>query len=553
MRSAATRHALAAVVLLASARPASAQMALSDSIRIGINRVFATWTDAEGPGCALGVSRDGTLVFQNGYGMANLETGAPITPATIFHVASISKQFTAAAMLLLEKDGSLSLDDDARKYLPELPDYGHRITIRHLLTHTSGLRDQWDLLAMARGRFDENRITEADVLEIVPRQQALNFVPGTEYLYSNTGFTLAGTIVRRVSGGPLRAFAQQRVFGPLGMTQSHFHDDYTMLVKGRAAAYARGGDGPWHVSIPNFDTYGATSLYTTVGDLLKWTANATTPVVGDAEMTQRMWTSATLANGDTSGYGLGITREVYRGATVVGHGGADAGYRAHIATFPAQRLSIAVLCNAASAVPSALMRGVADVMLRDQLAPVSEPVRALVTPSAKALARMAAVWVDSVTGAPTFITRRGDSLVVGRVTGPALVALSDTTFWVTGQPVEFMVTPNGLVRRTLSWPTRTPTVLTRRAIAQSSRAALEQLAGSYYSEELGATYVVTATDSTIRLNTRWAIERELRPAYGDTFIGDFQVAFTRGRNAAVNGMLMSSGRVRNVRFVKSTR
>ena len=553
MRSAAARNALAAIVLLASARPASAQMALSDSIRIGINRVFATWTDAEGPGCALGVSRDGNVVFQNGYGMANLETGAPITPATIFHVASLSKQFTGAAMLLLQKDGTLSLDDDVRTYLPELPDYGHRITIRHLLTHTSGLRDQWDLLSMARGRFDENRITEADVLEIVPRQQALNFVPGTDYVYSNTGFTLAGTIVRRVSGLSLRAFAQQRIFGPLGMTQSHFHDDYTMLVKGRAAAYARGADGQWHVSIPNYDTYGATSLYTTVGDLLKWTANATTPVVGDAEMTQRLWTSATLANGDTSGYGLGIAREVYRGATVMGHGGADAGYRAQIATFPAQRLSIAVLCNAASAVPATLMREVADVMLRDQLAAVPEPVRALVTPSAEALARMAAVWVDSATGAPTFITRHGDSLVLGRVTGPALVALSDTTFQVTGQPVEFTVTPNGLVRRTLSWPTRTPTVLARRATARPSRAALEQLAGRYYSEELGATYVVTATDSSILINTRWARERELRPAYGDTFIGPFQIAFTRGRAAAVNGMLMSSPRVRNVRFVKAAR
>ena len=154
MRSAAARNALAAIVLLASARPASAQMVLSDSIRIGINRVFATWTDAEGPGCALGVSRDGEVVFQNGYGMANLETGAPITPATIFHVASLSKQFTGAAMLLLQQDGTLSLDDDVRTYLPELPDYGHRITIRHLLTHTSGLRDQWDLLSMARGRFD---------------------------------------------------------------------------------------------------------------------------------------------------------------------------------------------------------------------------------------------------------------------------------------------------------------------------------------------------------------------------------------------------------------
>lgn len=546
--------AVGAALLSVSASSASAQPALSDSLRIGINRVFATWSDAEGPGCALGVSREGKIVFQNGYGMANLETGAPITPATIFHVASISKQFTAAAILLLVKDGKLSLDDDVRKYLPELPDYGHRITIRHLLTHTSGLRDQWNLLSMARGRFEENRITEADVLEIVPRQKALNFVPGTEYLYSNTGFTLAGTIVRRVSGTSLRAFAQERIFAPLGMTQSHFHDDYTMLVKGRSSAYARGADRLWHVSIPNFDTYGATSLYTTVGDLLRWTANAATPTVGDADMIRQMWTSATLANGDTTGYGLGITSEVYRGATLIGHGGADAGYRAHLATFPEHGLSIAVACNAASAVPSALMRGVADVMLRDKLAPVPEPVRAAVKPTTETLSRVAGVWVDSVTGAPTFITRRGDSLVVGRVNGPALVALSETRFQVTGQPVEITLTPGGaLMRRTLSWPTRTPVMLTRRELALPSRAAFDRLAGSYYSEELGATYNVTATDSTLVFKTRWAEAQELRPAYGETFVGEFLITFTRDRNATVNGMLMSSGRVRNVRFVRVAR
>jgi CubicO group peptidase (beta-lactamase class C family) len=548
------RTALAATALLTiSARAASAQTVIADSVRIGINRVFATWTDADGLGCALGVSRNGRVLFQNGYGMANLETGTPITPATIFHVASISKQFTAASALLLEKDGKLSLDDEVRKHLPELPDYGHRITLRHLLTHTSGMRDQWDLLAMARGRFEEDRITENDVLDIVPRQKALNFAPGTEYLYSNTGFTLAGTIVRRVSGTSLRDFAQARIFAPLGMTHTHFHDDYTMLVKGRASAYVRGDDGRWHVSIPNFDTYGATSLFTTVGDLLKWTANASTPVVGDAEMMRRMATSAVLANGDTSGYGLGLTREVYRGATVIGHGGADAGYRAHIATFPEHKLSIAVMCNAGNAVPAALMRGVADVVLRDSLTPAPEPARALVTPSEATLARMAGVWVDSVTGAPTFITRRGNALLLGRTSGPALVPLTETRFAVTGQPVEFSLTTTGLQRRTTSWPTRTPVQLMRREVAKPTRAALDRLTGTYYSEELGATYVVTATDSSVTLKTRWAEPMEFLPAYGDTFVGFFQVAFTRGRNGAVDGMRMSSGRSRDVRFVKTVR
>src|SRR5262245_1365974 len=212
--------------------------------------------------------------------MANLETDTPVRPSSIFHAASVSKQFTATAIMLLAHDGKLSVDDNIRKYLPEIPDYGTTITIRHLLTHTSGLRDQWELLAFARGRFEEDRITEADVLDIVSRQAALNFKPGAEYLYSNTGFTLLGVIVRRVSGKSLRDFADERIFKPLGMTSTHFHDDYTMVVPGRTSAYApRGGSAPatgaarWRVSIPNYDTYGATSLIPTVGEMVRWGAH----------------------------------------------------------------------------------------------------------------------------------------------------------------------------------------------------------------------------------------------------------------------------------------
>src|SRR5437868_13381526 len=184
-----------------------------------VDKVFDAWRTTDSPGCALGVSRNGHVVYERGYGMANLETGTPITPTSIFHVAAVSKQFTAMAIMLLAHDGKLSIDDDIRKYLPEIRDYGTPITIRHLLTHTSGLRDQWELIALARGRFEEDRITEADVMDIVPRQKALNFAPGAEYVYSNTGFTLLGVIVKRVSGLSLREFADSRIFRPLGMTR----------------------------------------------------------------------------------------------------------------------------------------------------------------------------------------------------------------------------------------------------------------------------------------------------------------------------------------------
>lgn len=540
---------IALPAMLSATSVSSAQTGpLSDSTRAAVNRVFAG-TANDAPGCAVGVSRDGRTIFENGYGMANLETGTPITPASIFHVASVSKQFTAMAVMLLAREGKLSLDDDIRRHLPEIPDYGHRITIRHLLTHTSGLRDQWDLLAMARGRFQENRITEADVLEIVPRQKSLNFVPGTEYLYSNTGYTLAGTIVRRVSGTSLREFADERIFRPLGMQHTHFHDDYTMLVPGRTSAYVRGADGRWHVSIPNFDTYGATSLFSTVGDLLKWEANFATHVVGDEETLRALNTSATLNDGDTTGYGLGRATERYRGAWLVGHSGSDAGYRAYLGQFPEHRLAVAVLCNRPSN-PANFARQVAEVFIGGRLeAEAAEPNRVAVP--VDQLRSLAGVYVDERTERIVFVRFAGNTLHLGRTAGPALVPHGQGRFHVDGALATEYEFRGGdtLLQHRRSWPQTTSGPLVRRAPSNPSPDQLRAYAGTYHSDELGATYTVVATDSTLVLETRGGTDRTVTPAFGDTFVGGFTVTFTRSRNR-IAGMSISSGRVRRVEFAK---
>ena len=523
---------------------------LPDSTRIALNRVFAGWTSTTGPGCAAGVSRNGETVFQNAYGMANLEHDVPITPASIFHVASVSKQFTAMAILLLQADGKLSLGDDIRKHLPEIPDYGHQITIRHLLTHTSGLRDQWDLLIMARGgRFEEDRITEGDVLEIVARQKGLNFVPGAEYLYSNTGYTLAGTIVRRVSGKSLRAFAEERIFRPLGMADTHFHDDYTMVVPGRAAGYAPAGAGAWRVSLPNYDTYGATSLFTTVGDLLRWEHNKLAPKVGTPEILGEMAGSAVLANGDTSGYGLGLGVGYYRGARVVSHGGADAGYRTWSGLLPEHNLALTVLCNAASANPGALVNGMIDVLLAGKLAAAPAPIRAIVTLTAEQLARYAGVYEHPLTGQPQVVTLRRDTLILGRYQGAPLRPRTETMFRAGQTEYEFLA--DGSMKQSfLSWPPRTAVVYRKVAPAPStlSRTELAPYTGSFSSPELGVTYDVTVVNDTLlSLTTRWGVERRVRLEHGDVFVGDYLLQFTRKRGK-IDGLLMSTGRVRRVRF-----
>lgn len=543
-----TLVALAACALTSAAR--AQRGAPADTTTRVVDRVFDAWRTTDSPGCALGVARNGRVVYERGYGMANLETGTPITPTSIFHVASVSKQFTAMAIMLLASDGKLSIDDDIRKYLPEIRDYGTPITIRHLLTHTSGLRDQWELLSLARGRFEENRITEADVMDIVPRQTALNFTPGSEYVYSNTGFTLLGVIVKRVSGKSLRDFADERIFKPLGMTSTHFHDDYTMLVPGRTSAYAPRAGG-WRVSIPNYDTYGATSLFTTVGDLLKWEANLDNPVVGDRALIARMEAPTPLTNGDTSTYGFGLSVDRYRGARVVGHGGADAGYRTDVARYPELGLATVVLCNAASANPGLLGRRVADAYLGSALAAVPAEVTPQGVPlSADRLQRRAGVYLQPRTMAVVELTLRDGKLMLGRQGNAVLIPVTEDRMRVAGQPAEAVFKDSAAAAFDLVTGGRSQH-FERRQPVEATPQLLGSYAGDYVSDELaGAVYRVTASDSTISLRTGTSNPVSARLVFVDTFIGGgntIQFNHTRGQ---ISGFDVTNGRVRHVKFVK---
>jgi CubicO group peptidase (beta-lactamase class C family) len=532
--------------------PAIAASQPADTTARSINRLFDAFRDTEGPGCALAVSRNGQLVYEHAYGMANLETGTPIRPASIFHVASVSKQFTAMAIMLLAGDGRLSVDDNIRKYLPEIPDYGTPITIRHLLTHTSGLRDQWDLIGLARGGFEEYRITEADVLDIVPRQRALNFTPGSEYLYSNTGFTLLGVIVKRVSGKSLRDFAEERIFRPLGMSSTHFHDDYTMVVPGRTSAYARRGNG-WRVSIPNYDTYGATSLFTTVGDLLKWEENFAKPVVGDRALFEQMETPARLSNGDTTTYGFGLAIARYRGARVVEHTGGDAGYRSYLGRFPEHGLAIALACNASIANTIALTRGVADLYLRGVLTPavVADPGPEPVELALPLLQRRVGAYLQPNTLQLIELSLHDGRLLLGRAAGPTLTPLAENRFRVGGQPVELVFAAGeraGFERRLLSGGR--PVAFEWRPPAVVSTPALAGYAGHYFSEELNAYARVTASDSAVEVRVGTLPGTVFRPVFLNGFFeGGTLIQFTRS-GGTVTGFEISTGRVRRVKFAR---
>ena len=335
-----------------------------------VDQIFADVSGEDSPGCAVGIVQNRELIYARGFGMANLECGMPILPSSVFHVASVSKQFTCMAILLLAAQQKLCVDDDVRKYIPELPDYGQVMTIGHLAHHTSGLRDQWDLLRLAGWREDDVKTNE-DMLYLACRQRALNFKPGDEYLYSNTGYTLLALIVERVTGQSFRAFTQEHIFDPLGMTSTHFRDDHTELVVGRTSAYVPRDDGGYRVKIPMFDTVGATSLFTTVEDLALWHTNFETGVVGQSVMDQ-MHTQGVLNNGEVIAYAFGLSIDVYRGLKRVQHSGSDAGYRSHFVRFPEQNAAMIVLSNLSTANPGQRVKDMTDVYFEGVLMPAND-------------------------------------------------------------------------------------------------------------------------------------------------------------------------------------
>jgi CubicO group peptidase (beta-lactamase class C family) len=336
---------------LAAAIGAVPAHALTPEQHAQVDRIFGQW-GAQTPGCAVGVAEAGKPVLMRAYGMADLEHGIKNSTDTVFEAGSVSKQFTAAAVALLARDGKLSLDDQVRQYIPELPDYGVPLTIRHMLNHTSGLRD-WGEVADIGGAPRGSRVyTNAHVLDIVGRQSALNFAPGTRWSYSNTGYSLAAIIVERVSGKPFSTFTRERLFEPLGMANTSWRDDYSRILKNRAIAYDQRADG-YHTDMPFENVVGNGGLLTTIGDLLKWNQNIDHPRVGDAAFWAVAQTPGKLADGSAHNYGLGLGVSSFEGLRQVGHGGATAGYRSTLGRYPHTGWSIAVLCNAGNAQPGA--------------------------------------------------------------------------------------------------------------------------------------------------------------------------------------------------------
>lgn len=355
--------------------PSSADIGPDDPV---IDAIFAERNALDAPGCAIAIAQDGEPVYARGYGSANLDYNVPITPQTVFDVASITKQFAAASLTLLEEDGVLSLDDDVRRWLPELPDYGSVMTLRHMIHHTSGLRDYLNLFPLA-GRGSYYPISLDQILDMLARQRALVFEPGERYEYSNSAYMLIAKVIERASGKTFGEFADERLFEPLDMQDSFMYENLQRIVPRRATGYARDDDGePFIVHNYNFDVAGDGQLYTTMPDLLRWDQwlHGEKPPIHS-----KMLTAGRLNSGEPLNYAQGIGLAEYRGLQVVEHGGSSWGFRTHLLRFTAPKLSIALSCNEDAANPRQMAMQVADHLLADQLGPRDDTEAAETTPS----------------------------------------------------------------------------------------------------------------------------------------------------------------------------
>ncbi|MDO6437326.1 serine hydrolase domain-containing protein [Cyclobacterium sp. 1_MG-2023] len=361
------------ILIISSSLNLVAQASFSNALELKIDSIFGDFNDINKPGATVAVVKNQKIVFKKGYGSANLEYGIQNSPATIFHIASVSKQFTVFSILLLEKEGKLSFDDDIRKYIPEVPDFGKTITLRHLASHTSGMRDQWGLLAMAGWRQDDV-ITKAHILKLVSQQKELNFNPGESYMYCNTGFTLLAEVVARISGKTFAAFTEEKIFKPLNMLNTLFYDDHEKIVKNRAYSYHAVPDSKYKKSVLNFANVGATSLFTTVEDLALWAMNFSSLTVGDKAIIDKMNTLAVLNNGETFGGAYGQFVNKYKGLNQIQHDGVDAGFRSYLGRFPDQNFSVMVFSNLGQSNPMNLALQVADLYLNDAFEKESEAV-----------------------------------------------------------------------------------------------------------------------------------------------------------------------------------
>jgi CubicO group peptidase (beta-lactamase class C family) len=539
--------------------------AVADEKTDKVDQLFSRWEKTNSPGCALAIIQDGRVIYKHGYGMANLEHSIPISPGSVFYIGSCSKQFVAMCIALLSAEGKLSLDDDIHKYIPEMPDYGILLTVRHLIHHTSGLRDYLTLLGIIG--MDFGTYHEDDVLELIARQKELNFKPGEEYLYSNSGYFLLAVIVERASGKSLREYAEENIFKPLGMRNSRFHDDYTELIPNRAFGYFPGGKDKYRNFISTFDCVGSGGLFTSVEDLFLWDQNFYHHRVGGKDVMEIIHTKGKLNNGQELDYAFALRISSYKGLKTVDHGGALGGYRSYMVRFPEQNFSVICLSNLSSINPTKLSQQIADIYLADEFEKAKEEIPPLkedrISPekeikiSEKKLKERAGDYIEPQSGEVIRLFLK-DGKLNALMSGQSyvLAARSEAEFYLLDVPVGVVLK---FEKKEKDMPCflhvlqegEPPRIFQSFQPVKLSPEQLKEYEGEYFSEELQVTFRLGIKEDRLHFSHKNAPRGFLNPTLQDKFtLRNLKVHFLRDEEGRIAAFTLDAGRVKNLRFVK---
>ncbi len=548
----------AALAALTTVLPAQHVVGARDDYALRADSVFQRFDRTDSPGCALGVYENNRIRYARGYGMASLEHGIALSPRSVLDIGSISKQFTAMAVLLLQQEGKLSIDDAIRKYIPELPPYADGVTIRRALSQTSGLRDLYGLHSQTGRTIAGDTL---DALRILTLPTETNYAPGTRYLYTNSGWVLVAQAIYRLTGKTLAQFAEERIFAPLGMRETRYQADVSAIRVNGAEGYQPRPGGGFRVNRSTYDgaILGAGAVHTTIEDFGRWLANYDDATVGGREAIAALTTPTKLTDGSPAvsgvgtAYAIGLNAGTMRGLRTISHGGSWAGYRAHFIRFPEQRTAVAVFCNFTTSGPDSLARKVAGIYLGDRMQPDS-----------------AALWTEALQRAPRATSSAADlKALVGvwrnvdrgevrrtRVVGDSLYLVGDETAVLT--PIDggrFRTRTNAEVHvRAQQLTVRTTgdvATYTRADAASLSETQLAEYAGNYRSEEVDATHTWRVERGQLVLYISNRRLGTLEPTYRDGFLrGGTVVDVQRDARGRITGFLVEAGRVRHLRFTR---
>jgi CubicO group peptidase (beta-lactamase class C family) len=526
-----------------------------------VDKIFAAWDKANDPGAAVGIFQNGETIFARGYGMANVEHGIPNNMDSVFRIASTSKQFTAACIILLAQQNILSLDETLHSVFPAFPDYAKNITIRHLLNHTSGIRD-YLTLASLKGLSDSDVYSDRDIMQWLIRQSELNFMPGEEHLYSNSGYWLLGQIVNEKAGMSMVKFAEQSIFRPLGMNNTHFHDDHTKIVKHRASGYGPAANDAFAISMTNLEMIGDGGIFTSINDMKKWDDAFYKSTTLDSAFWEEMTRQGILNNGSVIEYASGLMISEYQGLKTISHGGAFAGFRAEFLRFPNQNFAIAIFANRADAQPWNMAFDIAEVFLKDDFKLASESIS---IPDSVAVKQEAKAPLDQLVGDYSLrpelklrVSVKGDKLHgeqlwndneyellltkgttnTYQIANDEIIKFTFTNF-DNNKAQSINLLQNGQVS---DWK--------RVAVFDASVVDLTEFLGDYYSEELDVTYQLRLHDKNITVQVAKAPLVTTKVANIDKLFHQGNTIELERAEGSVVGFRLEAGRVKNVKFIK---